>query len=93
MTTNVKSGNSCQFVAEFVDINGNITVPAGATLSVTYPTGLTLTSCNITMAVNNEFFTATWLSSVSDLGPATWAITASGGSSSTISGDLRIITP
>jgi hypothetical protein len=93
MTTNVKSGNSCQFVAEFVDINGNITVPPGAVLSITYPTGLTTASTNITMAQSNEFFIATWLSSVSDLGAATWAITASGGSSAVVQGDLRILTP
>jgi hypothetical protein len=93
MTTNVTQNNTCQFVAEFVDSNGNITVPSGATLNITYPTGLTLTSTNITMALINSFFTATWFSSVSDLGAATWAITAAGGSSATVTGDLRILTP
>jgi hypothetical protein len=96
MTTNITQNNTAQFVAEFVDITGNITVPSGAVLSITYPlptTGITLTTTNITMGLINSFFTATWFSSVSALGAATWAITASGGSSATITGDLRIITP
>lgn len=92
MTTNVKYGNTCQFVAEFVDANSNITVPAGATLTINYPTGLTITSTTITMTLQNSFFTATWFSSVSDLGAALWSIAATG-SSVAMNGDLRIITP
>lgn len=92
MTTNVKAGNSCQFVAEFVDINGNITIPAGATLTLVYPVGLTPTSTSISMSQTNSLFTATWASSVSDLGAVTWNI-AGLGSSAIIAGDLRIITP
>jgi hypothetical protein len=92
MTTNVKSGNSCQFVAEFVDATGNITIPPAATLNIAYPVGLTTASTSITMALQNSFFTATWNSSVSDLGIATWTITVTGSTVST--GDtLRIITP
>ena len=93
MTTNIISGNTAQFVAEFLDINGAITVPPGGVLNIVYPTGLTTASTSITMAQQNSFFTATWSSSVSDLGNATWNITASGSSAPQAQGDLRIITP
>ncbi len=93
MTTNVVQGNTAQFVAEFLDANGAITVPPGGVLNITYPTGLTTASTSITMAQQNSFFTATWSSSVSDLGNATWNITASGSTNTQAQGDLRIITP
>ena len=93
MPTNVISGNTAQFVAEFLDANGDITVPPGGVLNITYPTGLTTASTSITMTQQNSFFTATWQSSVSDLGNATWNITASGSSVTQAQGDLRIITP
>jgi hypothetical protein len=93
VTTNVKQGNTAQFIAEFLDVNGNVTVPAGGVLNIAYPTGLTITSTSITMTQQNTFFTATWLSSVSDLGAAFWNITASGSTVSQAQGDLRILTP
>ena len=93
MTTNIVVGNTAQFVAEFLDANGAITVPPGGVLNIIYPTGLTTTSTSITMTQQNSFFTATWSSSVSDLGNATWNITASGSSAPQAQGDLRIITP
>ncbi len=93
MTTNIVVGNTAQFVAEFLDINGAITVPPGGVLNIVYPTGLTTASTSITMTQQNSFFTATWSSSVSGLGNATWNITASGSSAPQAQGDLRIITP
>ena len=92
MTTNVKYGNSCQFVAEFVDANNQITIPLSATLNLSYPTGLTYTSCSIGMTQSQSFFTATWLSCVSDLGAAFWNIT-SFASTVNVQGDLRIMAP
>ena len=93
MTTNIISGNTAQFVAEFLDVNGTITVPPTGVLNITYPSGLTTASTSIAMTQQNSFFTATWFSSVSDLGNATWNITASGSSAPQAQGDLRIITP
>ncbi len=93
MTTNVILGNTAQFVAEFLDANGDITVPASGTLNIAYPVGLTTASTSISMALQNSFFTATWSSSVSDLGVATWNITASGSTIAQAQGDLRILTP
>jgi len=91
--TNVVVGNTAQFVAEFLDANGNLTVPPGGTLNIAYPTGLTTASTSISMTLQNSFFTATWQSSVSDLGNATWNITATGSSIAQAQGDLRIIQP
>lgn len=93
MTTNIVSGNTAQFVAEFLDINGNLTVPSGGTLNIIYPVGLTTASTAISMTQQNSFFTATWSSSVSSLGAATWTITAIGSTAPAATGDLRIITP
>lgn len=93
MTTNVTQGNTAQFVAEFLDVNGNITVPTGGTLNITYPLGLTTSSTAISMSQQNSFFTATWASSVSSLGLATWNITAIGSTTAAATGNLRIITP
>ena len=93
MTTNIKYGDTAQFVAEFLDANGRTTDPAGATLNIAYPVGLTTVSTSMTMTQQDSFFTATWQSSVSDLGPALWNITASGSTISQAQGDLRILTP
>lgn len=93
MTTNIKFGNTAQFVAEFLDVNGALTVPTAATLNITYPTGLTTTSTSISMTLQNSFYTATWSSSVSSLGIAPWAITSVGSTISQAQGLLRIITP
>jgi hypothetical protein len=93
MTTNVVQGNTAQFVAEFLDVNGALTVPAAAALNIAYPVGLTTASTSITMTLQNSFFTATWQSSVSDLGIALWNITATGSTISQAQGDLRILTP
>ena len=93
MTTNVKSGNTAQFVAEFLDVNGALTVPTGGTLTIVYPTGTTTTSTAITMTLQNSFFTATWSSSVSDIGNATWSIASVGSTTPAATGSLRVITP
>jgi hypothetical protein len=93
MTTNVTYGNILEFIAEFQDSNSVITTPPSAVLNIVYPQGLTTASTSITMTLQNTFYTATWFSSVSDLGPATWTVTAAGFSTSATSGDLRIITP
>src|SRR6266436_2790195 len=92
MTTNVVIGNTAQFIAEFLDVNGAITVPPGGVLNIVYPTGITTASTSITMTQQNSFFTATWQSSVSSLGNAIWNITATGSSVPQAQGDLRIIT-
>lgn len=93
MTTNIVQGNTAQFVAEFLDVNGNVTVPTAGTLNITYPVGLSTATASISMTLENSFFTATWSSSVSSLGLATWNITAIGSTNAQAQGTLRIITP
>lgn len=75
-------------------MNGLLIVPpGGGTLNIAYPVALTTVSTSITMTQQDSFFTATWLSSVSDLGIAYWNITASGSTVAQAQGDLRILTP
>jgi hypothetical protein len=98
--TNITQGNVPQFVAEFLDANGNITVPSGATLNIIYPiaptvasTAPTTASTAIAMSQQNTNFTATWLSCLAALGNGTWSITALGSTTLAAQGTLRIITP
>ena len=93
-TTNKTQGNSAEFVAEFFDSNSNITVPSGATLSVTY-TNINNSSQtdNVTMAAINSFFTGVWSSTSASYGLADWSITAAGNSSASQIGQIRVIDP
>ncbi len=94
MPTNITQGNTATFVVEFLDSSGNLTVPASGTLTIVYPTGsLTTASTTITMTAAGSFFTASWGSSVSSLGDATWSVTAPGEPNPAASGTLRIIDP
>lgn len=96
MPTNITQGNSAQFIAEFVDSNGNTTTPTGATLAITYPLnnqGTTTASTSITMTLTGAFMTATWFSSVSSLGNAPWTVTATGTFTAGASGTIRVIAP
>ena len=100
--TNIVQGNVPEFVAEFVDANGNTTAPSGgsATLNITYPIGPTTVSSapttastSILMTAQNSFFTATWSSCLSSLGNATWSVTSLGSTIPSATGILRIIMP
>ena len=90
--TNVSQNNAAQFACEFRDSNGNFYVPNSATLNIIYPLDtVTTASISIAMTLNNQFYTATWQSSVSGLGLATWSITSS--APTAMYGKLRIISP
>jgi hypothetical protein len=94
MPTNITQGNTVQFVVEFLDINGNLTIPPSGTLTIVYPTGtLTTSSTTIAMSANGSFWTASWGSSVSAYGDATWSVTAPGEPNPAATGALRIIDP
>lgn len=94
MPVNIVKGNTAQFVIEFLDANGNMTVPSGGFVTINYPVGLTIQSTTLSLTLQNSFFTATWDTSVSDYGNAPWSVVAIG-SSSTIaaSGSIRVIDP
>lgn len=92
--TNIVQGNSAFFTAEFLDSDGNLTSPSGATLSVSY-TNINNTSQTdiVTMTPSNGFFTGIWSSTSASRGLATWSITATGFSSRAQAGQIRVIDP
>lgn len=91
---NIQYGNTAFFTAEFYDSNGLLTVPSGATLSITY-TNINNASQtdNVVMSVNNSFYICTWSSSNAALGLALWSIIAAGVSSASQLGVIRVIDP
>lgn len=90
MPYNITLGSTVAFTVEFLDSNGDLTVPSSATLTMTYTTvaGATASS-NITMTQSNSFFTATWGSGVAALGMANYSINAPGQTTPT-TGSLRL---
>ena len=91
---NITQGNSAFFTAEFFDSNGNITTPSGATLTVSYTNiSNTTQTDSVTMTALNSFFTGTWSSTSAAYGLASWTLTATGGSTTTQQGIIRVIDP
>ena len=90
---NIQQGNQAHFVVEFLDSNGDVTVPSSGTLTITFTnTSGSTDSTIIALTVTNSFFLGTWsLSSTADLGLATWSATAPGITSPAASGQLRIL--
>lgn len=88
---NIQQGNSANFTIEFLDDDGDLTVPSSANLSITYTnTSNTSQTDSVTLTNSNSFFTGTWSSTSAALGLATWEATAA---STTVqaTGQLRII--
>lgn len=91
---NITQGNSAFFTAEFFDASGNTTTPIGAILTVAYTDINNLPRTDtITMNPNNAFFIATWSSASATFGLANWAVTATGNSSASQVGLIRVIYP
>lgn len=91
---NITQGNSAFFTAEFYDSGGALSVPSGATLSITYTnTGNASQTDSISMSLAGSFYTATWPSTSAALGLAPWTITATGNSTAAQLGIIRVITP
>jgi len=91
---NITGGNSALFTAEFRDINGNTTVPVGASISVTYTNTTNSTQTDtITLSAVNYFFTGVWSSTSASPGLASWSITATGNSTASQAGQIRVIEP
>lgn len=91
---NIQHGNSAFFTAEFYDSNGALIVPSGATLSITYTNINNVSQTDsLAMALLNSFYTVTWSSTNAALGLAPWTITASGASSASQVGLIRVIDP
>jgi hypothetical protein len=93
MPTNITQGNSAQFIAEFYDSSGVLTVPSSATLTMTYTTVSGTTASSATgMTQVGSYFEATWGSSVAAFGNANWSISAPGQATPT-TGTLRLLDP
>lgn len=91
---NIQYGNSAFFTAEFYDSNGVLTIPSCATLSITYTNISNASQTDtVVMSVNNSFYICTWSSSNASLGLALWSIFASGASSASQLGVIRVIDP
>lgn len=91
---NITYGNSAFFTAEFYDSNGNITTPISATLSITYTNINNVPQTDtVTMTPANRYLTGTWSSCNSLPGLAPWTITASGASSASQLGVIRVVDP
>jgi hypothetical protein len=87
---NLRSGDKAKFVVEFVDSSGNLSLPGGGTLKVTYALNGTSFTDTLALIQNQSFFTVTWGSSSSDQGLCPWSIFAPGNVLAT-TGFLRII--
>lgn len=93
MPFNITKGNSAKFVVEYIDTNGDTTVPAGGTVYLEYPVGLSMVSEVMPMTLVNSFFTTTWASSVSDEGICPWYVVAAGSTIALSTGSIRVISP
>lgn len=91
MPTNIGKGNDAKFVVQFLDSSGATTIPSGGTVSITYVSGVTTGSTDLSLTQQDSFFTATWQTSVADYGSAPWYITSLGSTTIVASGEIRII--
>lgn len=89
---NMQQGNSIEFVVEFLDTSGVLTVPPSATMTVTYTnTSNASQTDTVTLASVGSFFTGIWSSTSAALGLATWTATALPSSVQAATGQLRVI--
>lgn len=92
MTFNLTKGNAAQFIIEFLDTNGVLTIPAGGEIDITYTSGTTTASTAIALTRNGSFFTALWDTSIADYGPGSFKVFAVGSTVVPAStGSLRIL--
>ena len=89
---NIESGNTANFVVEFLDDEGDLTVPTAGTFSITYTnTSGSSTTETRSLTLDNSFFTCSWSSTSAALGLATWQVTANGSTTVQARGQIRVI--
>lgn len=96
MAVNITQGNSAQFTVEFLDSTGNLTVPVGGQIVLSYTNVATLASTTqtVTLAQSGDFFTGTWNSAVAALGLVPWSVYATGSTATAAQSDtIRVIDP
>lgn len=90
--TDITQGSGAFFTAEFYDADGILTVPSGATLTVSYINTSNVSQIDtVTLALTDQFFTGTWLSSLASIGLATWNVFVTGLSTASQTGQIRVI--
>jgi hypothetical protein len=91
---NIVSGNSAQFVVEFLDVNGNLTIPSSGYVAVAYTNTSNATQTDlVSLSQVNDYFLGTWSSTSASLGIATWTLAVIGSTSIQQTGVIRVITP
>jgi hypothetical protein len=89
---NIVQGNSALFTVEFLDVNGNLTVPSSGIISVAYTnTSNAAQTDTVVLAQITSFFQGTWSSTSAALGIATWTLTLA--SSTQQTGSINITRP
>lgn len=91
MPVNLRKNRIAQFIVEYLDANNNITIPAGGNIIITYTSGTTTASTNITLTKVGSFFTGRWDTAVADYGPGSYQVTTEISSIVISTGSLRII--
>jgi len=88
---NIEQGNTANFVVEFFDINGLLSIPSAPGMTVTYTNTSNATQVDtVSLSLNGAFFTGTWSSTSAALGIATWLATAPS-SVQVSTGQIRVI--
>lgn len=89
---NIQQGNTANFVVEYFDSAGDLSVPSGGTISVVYTnTSNSQTTDTVTLTQTGSFFTGSWASTTAALGLATWTVAATGSTAVDVSGQIRVI--
>lgn len=88
----IQQGNSAQFVVEFFDINGLLSVPPSATMTLVYTNTSNATQTDtVTLNSVGSFFNGTWSSASAALGIATWTAVALPSSIQAAQGQIMVI--
>lgn len=88
---NVTYGNSAEIIVEFYDINGDITVPTGANFVISYiNTSNASQTDTVALSLVNQYYIGSWSTSLASHGLATWVVSATGGSTATQTGQIRV---
>ncbi len=89
---NITFGNSANFVAEFLDSDGNITAPSSGTITVAYTNASNASQTDtVSLTATGSFFTGTWSSTSASIGLATWSLYSSTGTTAVQTGIIRVI--
>lgn len=89
---NIQQGNTANFVVEFFDDSGDLTVPSSADLTITYTnTSNASQADSVTLTETNSFFTGVWSSTSAALGLAVWVATCANSTETQSTGQLRVI--